>query len=207
VRWIARQPMSRGGSAFQRSLESRRLRTLAGLESFNLHFFKSFDFGFFLFLFLFPQASSSSTLRFYATNRYVVDESHHIRSPDRLFAYEKFGVLFNSPRPWPPGKVTGLPARVRRDFTSAIGIRKAGQVSTLYIVSLWDEKKGEYLFLWEGRCEDCVCASMTLKCNTQCASRLVTSVIERWVQFDSDYSVEDDASPSFFSGKLSSDLC
>jgi hypothetical protein len=113
------------------------------------------------------------------------------------FAYEKFGVLFNSPRPWPPGKVTGLPARVRRDFTSAIGIRKAGQVSTLYIVSLWDEKMGECLFLWEGRCEDCVCASMTLKCNTQCASRLVTSVIERWVQFDSDYSVEDDASPIF----------
>jgi hypothetical protein len=102
-----------------------------------------------------------------------------------------------SPRPWPPGKVTGLPARVRRDFTSAIGIRKAGQVSTLYIVSLWDEKMGECLFLWEGRCEDCVCASMTLKCNTQCASRLVTSVIERWVQFDSDYSVEDDASPIF----------
>ena len=158
------------------------------LQVFRLRFF----------LFFFPQASSSSTLRFYATNRYAVDASHHIRSLDRLFAYEKFGVLFNSPRPWPPGKVTGLPARVRRDFTSAIGIRKAGQVSTLYIVSLWDEKRGECLFLWEGRCEDCVCASMTLKCNTQCASRLVTSVIERWVQFDSDYSVEDDASPIFF---------
>lgn len=121
--------MSRGGSAFQRSLESRRLRTLAGLESFSLNFLEIFRLRFLSLLFL--QASSSSTLRFYATNRYAVDASHHIRSLDRLFAYEKFGVLFNSPRPWPPGKVTGLPARVRRDFTSAIGIRKAGQVSTL----------------------------------------------------------------------------
>jgi hypothetical protein len=110
------------------------------------------------------------------------------------FAYEKFGVLFNSPRPWPPGKVTGLPARVRRDFTSAIGIRKAGQVSNLHIDSSWEEKRGERLFLWEGRCEDCVCASTTLKCNTQRAGFSVTSVAERWVQFDSDYSVEDDAS-------------
>jgi hypothetical protein len=30
-------------------------------------------------------------------------------------------------------------------------------------------------------------------------------VAERWVQFDSDYSVEDDASPIFLPGKLSSD--
>jgi hypothetical protein len=38
----------------------------------------------------------------------------------------------------PPGRVTGLPARVRRDITSAIGIRKAGQV-TLYISACRDK--------------------------------------------------------------------
>ncbi len=89
--------------------------------------------------------------------------------------------------------------RVRRDFTSAIGIRKAGQVSNLHIDSLWEEKRGECLFLWEGRCEDCVCASMTLKCNTQRAGFPVTFVVGEWVQFDSDYSVEDGASPILLS--------
>jgi hypothetical protein len=91
--------------------------------------------------------------------------------------------------------------RVRRDFTSAIGIRKAGQV-TPYISSPCGKRKRMCAcFLWEGRCEDCVCESMTLKCNTRRADLLVTSVAERWVQFDSDYSVEDDASPSSFAGE------
>ena len=109
-----------------------------------------------LFLLLSSPASSSSTLRFYATNRYLLIQFTTIRSSDRSFAYEKFGVLFKSPRPWPSGKVTGLPARVWRDFTSAIGIRKAGQVANLHIEPLGERKRGVCLFLWEGRCEDCV---------------------------------------------------
>jgi hypothetical protein len=82
----------------------------------------------------FLQASSSSTLRFYATNRYVVDPITTLRSFQiTLHAYEKFGVIFNPPRP-SFGECTGLPVRVWRDFTSAIGIRKAGP-SLTYISS------------------------------------------------------------------------
>lgn len=89
--------------------------------------------------------------------------------------------------------------RVRRDFTSAIGIRKAGHGHSLYIKSARRREKGcVLLFLWESRCEDCVCQGMTLKCNTWRARLVITSVIISWVQFDSDYSVEDDASPFFF---------
>lgn len=40
---------------------------------------------------------------------------------------------------------------------------------------------------------------MTLKCNTRRARLVVTSVTIGWVQFDSDYSVEDGASPIFLS--------
>jgi hypothetical protein len=197
--WLSRRQYSarRCPPALRTSTSSATRATFAKLArsalSSQLQYFKIILDLFFLFSL---QASSSSTLRFYATNRYLLIQFTTIRSSDRHFAYEKFGVLFKSPRPWPPGKVTGLPVRVRRDFTSAIGIRKAGQVSNLHIFSSWEEKRKDCLFLWEGRCEDCVCASMTLKCNTQRASFLVTSVAARCVQFDSDYSVEDDASPN-----------
>lgn len=87
---------------------------------------------------------------------------------DQLFAYEKFGVLFNLPRSFTFGqRWTGLPVRVRRDFTSAIGIRKAGHGHSIYITSERGRENGcVLLFLWESRCEDCVCWGMTLKCNT-----------------------------------------
>lgn len=55
------------------------------------------------------------------------------------------------------------------------------------------------MFLWESRCEDCVCESTTFKCNTQRARREV-SLISHLVQFDSDYSVGDGASIFFFEG-------
>jgi hypothetical protein len=84
------------------------------------------------------QASSSSTLRFYATHRYVLASRHHDR---RLHAYEKFGVLFSPPNPLPCGGVNGLPVRVWRDPTSAISIRKAGPAS-LYISPPRGERKG-----------------------------------------------------------------
>ncbi len=47
-------------------------------------------------------------------------------------AYEKFGVLFNLTIRHtlaPQGCDCGLPVRVRRDLTPAIGIRKAGLIS------------------------------------------------------------------------------
>ncbi len=53
-------------------------------------------------------------------------------------------------------------------------------------------------FLWESRCEDCVCYGMTLECNTQRAYTLGASAFTVWVQFDSDYSDGDEASPLFF---------
>jgi hypothetical protein len=43
------------------------------------------------------------------------------------FAYEKFGVIFNSSRPFPPGKVTGLPVRVRRDSRLQLASEKQGK--------------------------------------------------------------------------------
>jgi len=115
------------------------------------------------------------------------------------YAYEKFGVLFKSSRPRPLGWVTGLPARVRRHLTSAIGIRKAGQVSILHIEPS-GERKGESACSYGRAVAKIVCAlrSMTLKCNTQRASFSFTSVSGRRVQFDSDYSVEDGAPPLFF---------
>ena len=87
------------------------------------------------------------------------------------YAYEKFGVLFKSPRPRPPGWVTGLPARVRRHLTSAIGIRKAGHASTLHIEPP-GERKRESVCSYGRAVAKIVCAlrSMTLKCNTQRAS-------------------------------------
>ena len=65
------------------------------------------------------------------------------------------------------------------------------------------QKRVDGLCLWESRCEDCVreLARVTLKCNTRRAGSLVTSVARECVQFDSDYSVEDDASP------FSSEVC
>jgi hypothetical protein len=53
-------------------------------------------------------------------------------------------------------------------------------------------------FLWESRCEDCVCFGITLKCNTQRAHTLGASALNVWVQFDSDYSDGDEASTLFF---------
>jgi len=105
--------------------------------------------------FSFLQASSSSTLRFYATNRYLL--RLRIQILDLPFAYEKFGVLF---------KTTSLPSsdgdRSAGDglacFTSAIGIRKAGR--TLPCTFLDPRARGgevSGVFLWEGCCEDCVC--------------------------------------------------
>lgn len=127
--------------------------------------------------FLFPffplQASSSSTLRFYATNRYVVasgplsDLTIAINMHMRNSEYSSSYLL-----PPPPRGVNGLPVRVRRDPTSAISIRKAGQVSFLHISSSWGEKRLECLFLWEGCCEDCVRESVTLECNTRRAGLL-----------------------------------
>jgi hypothetical protein len=75
--------------------------------------------------------------------------------------------------------------RVWRDPRLQLASEKQGIVSVL-------------LFLWESHCEDCVCKDITLKCNTRRAGLVVTSVMMSWVQFDSDYSVEDDASPFFF---------
>jgi hypothetical protein len=96
--------------------------------------------------------------------------------------------------------------RVRRHSTSAIGIRKAGQVANLHIEPL-GERKGECACSYGRAVAKIVCdsfQSMTLKCNTRRASFSFTSVSERWVQFDSDYSVEDGAPPIFSPGKLSS---
>jgi hypothetical protein len=88
------------------------------------------------------QASSSSTLRFYATNRYAVpsgalsDLTIAINMHMRNSEYSSSYLL-----PPPPRGVNGLPVRVRRDPTSAISIRKAGQVSS-YISPPCGERKG-----------------------------------------------------------------
>ena len=59
-----------------------------------------------------------------------------------FYAYEKFGVLFKITLVlFLREKCTGLPERVRRAFTPAIGIREAGQHLSLYIDSLWEEKR------------------------------------------------------------------
>jgi hypothetical protein len=64
-------------------------------------------------------------------------------------------------------------------------------------------KKAGGSFLWESRCEDCVCYGTTLKCNTQRAYPLGASALTGWVQFDSDYSDGDGASPLFSQGQHS----
>lgn len=83
-----------------------------------------------------------------------------------------------------------LPVTAWRDLASVIGIRKAGPGATSCLgagVSL-------LRFLWESRYEACVCKHLS-------AIRSVRSRSfgGRITQFDSDHSVEDEASPSFFS--------
>lgn len=91
------------------------------------------------------QASSSSTLRFYATYRYRVvpgplsDLTIAINMHMRNSEYSSSYLL-----PPPPRGVIGLPVRVWRDPTSAISIRKAGQVSS-YISPPCGERKGRVL--------------------------------------------------------------
>jgi hypothetical protein len=58
----------------------------------------------------------------------------HMRNSE----YSSTHLLSLSP-PW--GRCTGLPARVRRDLTSAIGIRKAG-ASSIYISASCGDKLG-----------------------------------------------------------------
>lgn len=82
--------------------------------------------------------------------------------------------------------------RVRRDLTSAIGIRKAGQVDLIY-------RKGKrYVLVPMGEPLRRLCACgrhlSAIRGVLVFGSPLVAW---RWVQFDSDYSVEDDASPIF----------
>lgn len=102
----------------------------------------------------------------------------------------------------------GLPARVWRDLTSAIGIRKAGQdggqggrkVLLSRAISFGPVPQA----CTYGRAvAKIVCAAcMILECNTQRAILLVTFVAGGEVQFDSDYSEEDGASPFSFAGQF-----
>lgn len=126
-------------------------------------------------------ASSSSTLRFYATNRYLpIQFAHYQVFGPSLLHMRNSEYSSNHLRPRPPGWVTGLPVRVRRHSTSAIGIRKAGQVSILHIEPS-GERKGESACSYGRAVAKTVCAlrSMTLKCNTQRASFSFTSVSGR----------------------------
>jgi hypothetical protein len=56
----------------------------------------------------------------------------------------------------PQGKVTGLPARVRRDLASAIGIRKAGQVLPIYLLA---QRQGSVLVSYGRAVAKIVCAT------------------------------------------------
>lgn len=107
-------------------------------------------------------------------------------------------------------EVTGLPVRASCDLTRAIGIRKAGHTRGLHP---FGEEAGQCVSMGEPLRRLCVRAwtaavsteaergGMTLQCNTQRACSSDASVCEELVQFDSDYSVEDDA--SFFLFKRS----
>ena len=83
-----------------------------------------------------------------------------------------------------------LPVTAWRDLASVIGIRKAGPGAA----SCLDAGVSLLRFLWESRYEACVCKHLS-------AIRSVRSRSfgGRITQFDSDHSVEDETSPSFFS--------
>jgi hypothetical protein len=81
--------------------------------------------------------------------------------------------------------VKGLPETAWRDSRLQLASEKqGGPLVCISRILLWREreKKRGDSFLWESRCEDCVCGSyrMTLKCNTQRASPLDTLLSRDW---------------------------
>ncbi len=102
----------------------------------------------------------------------------------------------------------GLPVTAWRDSRLQLASEKQGGLSSCIswnLQEVWEKNLGSS-FLWESRCEDCVCYSMTLECNTQRARSLGASALTGWVQFDSDYSDGDEASPIFSQGQDSISL-
>src|SRR5213082_940261 len=81
-------------------------------------------------LFVFPfQALSSSTPRFYGTNRYLLGDIGgivRITFSYRHLFFHMRNSEYSSPRQALSSEVPGLPVRVWRELTSAIVIRKAG---------------------------------------------------------------------------------
>ena len=106
-----------------------------------------------------------------------------------------------SVRPAPFGVCDGLralPATAWRDLTSVIGIRKAGPGTASCL-------RGCRLpwFLWESRYEACEQHLSAIRSVRTCRS----FGGGRSTQFDSDYSVEDEASPNSFFSQVRCGFC
>ena len=115
-------------------------------------------------------------------------------------AYEKFGVISSPTNPHGRALlVLGLPARVWRHRASATGIRKAGME-----IEGWDSLRRVPSFFTSstyGRAVAKIVFENTGVRYAACWTFPPSSLSEEGeglVQFDSDYSVEDDASPFFF---------